>query len=146
MSAAPTIGVIGAGSWGTALAIQLARNGHRAILWGRELDEMRDMIEHRYNARYLPDIRFPEALEPVEQLDELLEQTQNLLIVVPSAGFRSVMQTIKPSLNSDARIMWATKGLEDGSGKLLHEVLVEELGEETPYAVVSGPSFAREVA
>ncbi|MDX1335906.1 MAG: NAD(P)H-dependent glycerol-3-phosphate dehydrogenase, partial [Gammaproteobacteria bacterium] len=116
------------------------------ILWGRELDEMRDMIEHRYNARYLPDIRFPEDLEPVEQLDELLDQTQNLLIVVPSAGFRSVMQTIKPSLNSDARIMWATKGLEDGSGKLLHEVLVEELGEATPYAVVSGPSFAREVA
>lgn len=146
MSATPTIGVIGAGSWGTALAIQLARNGHRAILWGRELDEMRDMIEHRYNARYLPDIRFPEDLEPVEQLDELLDQTQNLLIVVPSAGFRSVMQTIKPSLNSDARIMWATKGLEDGSGKLLHEVLVEELGEATPYAVVSGPSFAREVA
>ncbi|MDX1335887.1 MAG: NAD(P)-binding domain-containing protein, partial [Gammaproteobacteria bacterium] len=77
MSATPTIGVIGAGSWGTALAIQLARNGHRAILWGRELDEMRDMIEHRYNARYLPDIRFPEDLEPVEQLDELLDQTQN---------------------------------------------------------------------
>lgn len=146
MSVTPTIGVIGAGSWGTALAIQLARNGHRAILWGRELDEMRDMIEHRYNARYLPDIRFPEGLEPVEQLDELLDQTQNLLIVVPSAGFRSVMQTIKPSLNSDARIMWATKGLEDGSGKLLHEVLVEELGKDTPYAVVSGPSFAREVA
>jgi len=146
MSATSTIGVIGAGSWGTALAIQLARNGHRAILWGRELDEMRDMIEHRYNARYLPDIRFPESLEPVEQLDELLDQTQNLLIVVPSAGFRPVLQSIKPSLNSDARIMWATKGLEDGSGKLLHEVLVEELGEETPYAVVSGPSFAREVA
>ena len=146
MSATPTIGVIGAGSWGTALAIQLARNGHRAILWGRELDEMRDMIEHRYNARYLPDIRFPEDLVPVEQLDELLDQTQNLLIVVPSAGFRSVMQTIKPSLKSDARIMWATKGLEDGSGKLLHEVLLEELGEDTPYAVVSGPSFAREVA
>ncbi len=146
MSAPPTIGVIGAGSWGTALAIQLARNGHRAMLWGRELDEMRDMIEHRYNARYLPDIRFPEGLEPVEQLDELLDQTQNLLIVVPSAGFRSVLQTIKPSLNSDARIMWATKGLEDGSGKLLHEVLVEELGDDTPYAVVSGPSFAREVA
>jgi len=146
MSATPTIGVIGAGSWGTALAIQLARNGHRAILWGRELDEMRDMIEHRYNARYLPDIRFPEGLEPVEQLDEVLDQTQNLLIVVPSAGFRSVLQTIKPSLNSDARIMWATKGLEDGSGKLLHEVLVEELGDDTPYAVVSGPSFAREVA
>jgi glycerol-3-phosphate dehydrogenase (NAD(P)+) len=116
------------------------------MLWGRELDEMRDMIEHRYNARYLPDIRFPEGLEPVEQLDELLDQTQNLLIVVPSAGFRSVLQTIKPSLNSDARIMWATKGLEDGSGKLLHEVLVEELGDDTPYAVVSGPSFAREVA
>ena len=146
MSAPPTIGVIGAGSWGTALAIQLARNGHRAMLWGRELDEMRDMIEHRYNARYLPDIRFPEGLEPVEQLDELLDQTQNLLIVVPSAGFRSVLQTIKPSLNSDARIMWATKGLEDGSGKLLHEVLVEELGDDTPYAVVSCPSFAREVA
>jgi len=146
MSATPTIGVIGAGSWGTALTIQLARNGHRAILWGRELDEMRDMIEHRYNARYLPDIRYPDGMEPVEQLDELLDQTQNLLIVVPSAGFRSVLQSIKPSLNNDARIMWATKGLEDGSGKLLHEVLVEELGEETPYAVVSGPSFAREVA
>jgi glycerol-3-phosphate dehydrogenase (NAD(P)+) len=146
MSVSPTIGVIGAGSWGTALAIQLARNGHRALLWGRELDEMRDMIQHRYNARYLPDIRFPEGLEPVEHLEEVLEQTQNLLNVVPSAGFRSSLSAVKPLLDDGAKVMWATKGLEDGSGKLLHEVLTEELGDNTPYAVVSGPSFAKEVA
>lgn len=140
------IGVIGAGSWGTALAFQLARNGNRVLLWGRELDEMRGMIKLRYNARYLPDLRFPDNLIPVETLDEVLSETQNILLVVPSEGFRPVLKSLKPHLNESANLLWATKGLEAGSGKLLHEVVLEELGDQIPHGLVSGPSFAKEVA
>ncbi len=146
MSAQTTIAVIGAGSWGTALAIQLARNGHQALLWGRETDEIEAMAEKRYNARYLPDIRFPDGVVPEPELSRVLEQTDNILVVVPSAGFRSALKTIQPSLGRDARVLWATKGLEDGTGNLLHEILLAELGDQTPYGVISGPSFAGEVA
>jgi glycerol-3-phosphate dehydrogenase (NAD(P)+) len=146
MASTLCIGVIGAGSWGTALAFQLARNGHRVLLWGRELDEMRAMIEKRYNARYLPDLRFPEGLIPVETLEQVLDETRNLLVVVPSEGFRPVLKSLSPYLDVNMRLLWATKGLESGSGKLLHEVVIEELGDGVPHGVVSGPSFAKEVA
>jgi glycerol-3-phosphate dehydrogenase (NAD(P)+) len=146
MANTTSIGVIGAGSWGTALAFQLARNGNRVLLWGRELDEMRDMIQKRYNARYLPDLRFPEGLIPVETLDEVLSETRNFLIVVPSEGFRPVLKSLQPHLDESSNLLWATKGLEAGTGKLLHEVVLEELGDQIPHGLVSGPSFAKEVA
>lgn len=146
MSAQTTIAVLGAGSWGTALAIQLARNGHKALLWGRETDEIEAMAEKRYNARYLPDIRFPDGVVPEPELSRILGQTDNILVVVPSAGFRSALKTIHPSLSNEARVLWATKGMEDGTGNLLHEILLGELGDSRPYGVISGPSFAGEVA
>ncbi|RMG55777.1 MAG: NAD(P)-dependent glycerol-3-phosphate dehydrogenase [Gammaproteobacteria bacterium] len=147
MSGGETIGVIGAGAWGTALAMQLARNGHSVLLWGREREELEAMRQQRENPRYLPGIPFPEGLEAEPELERLLARTRQLLVAVPSEGFRDTLTRLAPAMNTDAaRLLWATKGLETGSGRLLHEVAEEILPGGVPTAVVSGPSFAAEVA
>ena len=148
MPAADTIGVIGAGAWGTALAMQLARNGRPVLLWGRERDELEAMRGRRENARYLPGIPFPDGLEAEPELERLLGQTRRLLVAVPSEGFRDTLTRLAPALdgNSEARLLWATKGLETGTGRLLHEVADEVLPAKVPRGLVSGPSFAAEVA
>ncbi|KAG1707782.1 Glycerol-3-phosphate dehydrogenase [NAD(P)+] [Nymphon striatum] len=119
------ISVYGAGSWGTALALQLARNGLEVMLWDYVPEHIKGYDKARENTRYLPGIPFPDNLHCTDSLE--------------------VMQ-IKPLLTPDHTIVWATKGLELGSGKLLHEVLEEELGSDVPYGLVSGPTFASEVA
>ena len=140
------IAVLGAGSWGTALAIQLCRAGGPVTLWGHDPEHIADINNVRCNQRYLPDITLPETLTLTADLAAALAGVRDVLIVVPSHAFRSVLTAVKPLLREDARILWATKGLESGSGKLLHEVTGEVLGEAIPMAVVSGPTFAREVA
>ncbi|MBD3669629.1 MAG: NAD(P)-dependent glycerol-3-phosphate dehydrogenase [Gammaproteobacteria bacterium] len=136
--------VLGAGSWGSALAIQLARNGNETILWGHDPEQIKTMSAEGENRRYLPGVLLPEGLELVSALD-CVQGADDLLIVVPSHAFRETLRAIQPLLKNDTRIGWATKGLEQGSHKLLHEMVAEELGER-PMAVVSGPTFAREVA
>jgi glycerol-3-phosphate dehydrogenase (NAD(P)+) len=139
------IGVIGAGSWGTALAIQLGRAGQQPTLWGREPEVIQALTEQRCNTVFLPDIPIPEAVKINADLDAVVRSHRDLLICVPSHVFRSVLETIKPNLQPDARIAWATKGFELSTGKLPHEVAHETLGLEIPLAVVSGPTFAKEV-
>ncbi len=146
MTEKTTIAVLGAGSWGTGLAMLLARNGHRTLLWGRNEEKMARMAAERRNPFYIPDVRFPDGLEPVSDLEATLAATDNVLIAVPSEAFRSFLHKLKPGLNEHTRIIWATKGLEIQTGKFLHEIVAEELGDAVPHAVVSGPSFAREVA
>lgn len=141
-----TIAVLGAGSWGTALAIQLARNGTRTLLWGRNQEAMATMANSGSNERYLPDIKFPESVIPTSDLDQVLEQADEILIVIPSHAFRDILQTIAPDLRDNLPVAWGTKGLEPGSRKLLHQVVAEELPDNHPTAVISGPTFAREVA
>lgn len=141
-----TIAVLGAGSWGTALAILMARNGFRVLLWGRDAERADEMASTRRNARYLPDVELPQGLEPTADLYATLEQTARILIAVPSEAFHGLLRALKPRLTSQARLLWATKGLEAATGRFLHEVVIDELGQEVPHAVVSGPSFAREVA
>jgi glycerol-3-phosphate dehydrogenase (NAD(P)+) len=141
-NAAP-FGVIGAGSWGTALAIQLARNGHAVRLWGRPSDGLEVMAEARSNERYLPGARFPDALAVQPDLDALLAECGDLLVVTPSSGLRAVFARLA---GGGQRIAWATKGFEEGSGKLPHEVAEEVLGSARPLAALSGPTFATEVA
>ena len=141
-----TIGVFGAGSWGTALAILLARNGYRTLLWGRSEEKMARMRAERCNPFYLPDNPFPDTLEPTSDLHGTLAQTDRLLVVVPSEAFRSFMRDLRPHLHPGIKLIWATKGLETETGKFLHEIVREEIGPEVPSAVISGPSFAREVA
>jgi glycerol-3-phosphate dehydrogenase (NAD(P)+) len=141
----PTIAVLGAGSWGTALAILLSRNGAEVRLWGHLQEEIEPLQRERENKHYLPGTPFPDSLHPTTDLKAALAGADEVLIVVPSHAFRTVLGTIKPLLQTNTSISWATKGLEPETGKLLHEVAIEELGER-PVAVISGPTFAKEVA
>lgn len=140
------IAVLGAGSWGTALALLLARNGARVRLWGRDTEHLEELRRQRVNQRYLPDMPFPAMLEPSPVLEEALAPAHEVLIAVPSAGFRHTLRLALPQLHRGAGLAWATKGLEPGRAYLLHEVAQEECGSACPQAVISGPTFASEVA
>jgi glycerol-3-phosphate dehydrogenase (NAD(P)+) len=136
--------VVGAGSWGTALAIQLARAGLPARLWGRDTGQMQAMQRARCNERYLPEAAFPEVLEAVADLRAALDGVRDVLVVVPSPAFRATLELVGRHLHRDARVAWATKGFEISSGLLPYQVAREVLGTR-PSAVVSGPTFAKEV-
>jgi glycerol-3-phosphate dehydrogenase (NAD(P)+) len=136
--------VIGAGSWGTALAIQLAREGHPTQLWGRDGAQLDAMRRARRNVRYLPDAGFPVALQIADDLRRALESARDALIAVPSHAFRATLESIKPFLGPETRIAWATKGFEIATGLLPHQIAHELLGTR-PGAVLSGPTFAKEV-
>lgn len=142
----PSILVLGAGSWGTALAMLLARNGHETHLWSHNAQHTADMHEQRCNQRYLPEIPFPNLLQVVADYTTVIEQVRDILIVVPSHAFRDCLEDLAPHLRTNMRVAWATKGLEAGSHKLMHTVFAEVLGDDHPCALVSGPSFAKEVA
>ncbi|MFQ5994590.1 MAG: NAD(P)H-dependent glycerol-3-phosphate dehydrogenase [Acidiferrobacterales bacterium] len=140
------IAVLGAGSWGTALAILTARNGYTAWLWGHDHKAMERLATARENLKYLPGIAFPAELEVCTGLDELAGQTRHWLVAAPSHAFRTLLQQLEPHSTPRTILAWATKGLEPGSGKLLHQVVQEVLGEKVHLGVISGPTFAREVA
>ncbi len=140
------ISVYGAGSWGTALALQLARNNLDVLLWDYNPEHIALYDKQRENTHYLPGIPFPQNLKCTDSIKQMTEHAEDQLIVIPSHGFRTLLQQIKPFLAARHNIFWATKGLEVGTGKLLHEVLIEELGDKIPYGLVSGPTFALEVA
>ncbi|HEJ8044657.1 NAD(P)H-dependent glycerol-3-phosphate dehydrogenase [Serratia marcescens] len=138
--------VIGAGSYGTALAITLARNGHSVVLWGHNPAQIQTLQHDRCNQAFLPDVPFPDTLLLEADLARALAASRDVLVVVPSHVFGDVLRQLKPHLRPDARIVWATKGLEAESGRLLQDVAREALGETIPLAVLSGPTFAKELA
>lgn len=138
--------VLGAGSWGTALAIQLARNGLPVTLWGHRAEHLQQIQQQRENQQYLPGIGLPNNLGIEPALDAAVSDAEMVLIAVPSQPFRETLQSIHPSLSKGTTITWATKGVEKGTLKPLHQVVEEELGMERPKALLSGPTFAREVA
>ena len=137
--------VIGAGAWGTALAIQLARNGHRVNLWGHEPEHIQRLIRDQQNDEFLPGIAFPPGITPVASLQQAVADVHFILIVIPSQAYRDFLRQLKPLIDSDAQVYWASKGFEIETGKFLHEVVIEELG-VSHYGVISGPTFATEVA
>mgnify|MGYP003590207839 CR=1 FL=1 len=141
-----TVAVLGVGSWGTALALLLARNGYPVRLWGHDPDEVAPLGRDRENRRYLPGIPFPAGLTVSADLAATLTGVDLALVVVPSHAYRATLEQVRPYLPATAGLAWATKGLEPGSGRFLHEVTAEVLGETWPAAVISGPSFASEVA
>jgi glycerol-3-phosphate dehydrogenase (NAD(P)+) len=145
MSADTPIAVLGAGSWGTALAIQFARGGGPVRLWGRDAAQLAHMARARCNERYLPSAQFPPSLAIEPQLTAALTGARDVLVVVPSQALRSLLKELAPRLAPQMQVAWATKGFEQGSGKLPHEVAREELGSTRAVAVLSGPTFAREV-
>ncbi|MBW9265265.1 MAG: NAD(P)-dependent glycerol-3-phosphate dehydrogenase [Candidatus Thiodiazotropha sp. (ex. Lucinisca nassula)] len=139
------IAVLGAGSWGTSLAILLSGNGHRVSLWGHLQEEIEALIRDRENKQYLPGVGFPPMLHPEIELHKALHGASEILIAVPSHAFQSVASNIAPLLQAQPGITWATKGFEPGTQQLLSEVAAERLpGREL--AVISGPTFAGEVA
>ncbi|MGM0481918.1 MAG: NAD(P)H-dependent glycerol-3-phosphate dehydrogenase [Pseudomonadota bacterium] len=142
----PEVVILGAGSYGTALAICFARKEIATVLWGRDPGQVASMREQRENSHYLPDCPFPESLQVTDDLAQAVSDVKNVLVVVPSHAFADILQQIKPLIRDDARVAWATKGLEPESGRLLYEVAKEALGEKHPLAVLSGPTFAIEMA
>jgi glycerol-3-phosphate dehydrogenase (NAD(P)+) len=140
------IAVLGAGSWGTALAMLLASNGHTVTLWERRADRAASLEQDRSNERYLPGIPFPDNLSVTSDLPAALHTAQIILIVVPSHAFRETLRAIKPYILPAHRVAWGTKGLEPDTRKLLHQLAGEELGDQVSLAVISGPTFAKEVA
>ena len=145
-AAKPVIAVLGAGSWGTALAVLIARNGYRTLFWGHDAARQARLAHERENARYLPGVRFPENLFIREDLLETVEEATHLLLVVPSHAFRATLEAFKTRLPADAIVAWASKGLEPATGRLLSQVAADELGEGQALGVISGPTFAKEVA
>ncbi|NOX09783.1 MAG: NAD(P)-dependent glycerol-3-phosphate dehydrogenase [Gammaproteobacteria bacterium] len=140
------IAVHGAGSWGTALAILLAQNGHDVRLWGHKPEFLQQLEKDRCNSTYLPEIAFPPNLQICPDIKDSLQGSADLLMVVPSHAFRGQLQICDGLLKPSSRLIIATKGLEQNSGKLLHQVGEEILGKDHPIAILSGPTFAREVA
>lgn len=138
--------VYGAGSWGTALALQLARNGIDVKLWGHRPERLKAYNQAHKNTDYLPNTPFPDNLHCEPDLKALTEHSLYQLIVVPSHGFRALLEQLKPLLSPDHKVLWASKGLELNTGKLLHELVEEILPQVNAYGLVSGPTFASEVA
>src|SRR3989344_7397908 len=131
-----SIAILGAGSWGTALALLLARNGHTALLWGHEAVQQERLERERQNRAYLPDIIFPANIQVHASLPEAGKSVSRLLIAVPTHAFRVPLTALGPLMPNDAILAWASKGLEPGSGKLLSQVAIEVLGSQHALAVI----------
>lgn len=140
------IGVLGAGSWGTALGMHLARRGHQVVLWDISAPHVAALQADHANERYLPGIAFPEGLTASADLTAVCDGSEHLLVVTPSHAFVETLERVKPWLTVQSGLAWATKGFEPGSARLLHEVAEETLGDHVPLALITGPSFAHEVA
>jgi len=140
------IAVLGAGSWGTALSVHLARQGHQVRLWGRDPRLVEEMRARRANAVYLPDVTLPQGLSVTSALDEALDRADIVVSAVPSHGCRTVLRAAAPYLRTGATMVSATKGLETDTLRRLSEVIAEEVGPGRPVVALSGPSFAAEVA
>ncbi len=116
-----TVAVLGVGSWGTALALLLARNGHTVRLWGHDPSEVAPLCAQRENRRYLPGIPFPAALSLGTDLVEAVTDSDLVLVAVPSHAYRGTLERLRDYLPAASNLAWATKGLEPGSGRFLHE-------------------------
>lgn len=138
--------VLGAGSWGTALAGHLATVGHDVTLWARDPALVRDIAARRANAVYLPDVALPVAVKPTASLEEALTGAELVVCAVPSHGVRTVIRSAVDFVPPGITVVSATKGLETDTLLRISELLADELGEDHPVVVLSGPSFAAEFA
>ncbi len=150
-SAGKKVAVIGAGSWGTAIACVLSGKGLHTVLWGHHADHMKNLAETRENKKYLPGVVFPPNLEVMDDLEQTVRGADVICMVVPSHVYRSVFETLVPFLEQDSFIVSAVKGIENSSLMTMTQVMRDSLGEELvrknlTLSVLSGPSFAKEVA
>lgn len=140
------ISILGAGSWGTALAILAARNGCQTLLWGHNPQRLAQLKQDRENKYYLPDIIFPDKLTVTSELSEVAAFSELLLISVPSHAFKTTLLKLKPLISDKTQIAWATKGFCSETGALLDSIVTQNLFDKIATAVLSGPTFAKEVA
>ena len=139
--------VLGAGSWGTALALQLCRSGHSVQLWGHDPDHVRDLSGARENRAFLPGFPLPPPLTPQPDLAEAVGSATDLLVcAVPSHAVRETMEAARPHITDTAVLCSAAKGIEEGTSKRMSEVIAETTNCGERVSVLTGPSFAREVA
>ncbi len=138
--------ILGAGGWGTALAIHMARLGNPVRLWGRDADLVRRLHSDRCNRTYLPDVPLPPDVLPTASLEEALHGSDCVVSAVPSHGTRELMRHAAPLLPAGATIVSAAKGIERGTLNRMSEVIAQETGPSHPVVVLSGPSFAAELA
>lgn len=144
-----TAAVLGAGSWGTALAIQLANNGHSVNLWGHDAEHVKTLQKDRVNKRYLAEKTFPDTLSAETSLANAIQDSDFILSVVPSYAMRETCEKLKPLIETNKsanKFVWASKGFEKQSKMMMHQVVEDVLGKNIQSAVLSGPSFAKEVA
>jgi glycerol-3-phosphate dehydrogenase (NAD(P)+) len=140
------VAVLGAGSWGTALAAHLAQAGHQVRLWGRNADLIDEMKVRRANAVYLPDVVLPSGVAPTASMEDALHRAEIVVAALPSHGTRAVIRSAAPYISRQALIVSATKGLEQDTLLRISEVIAQEVRGARPVVVLSGPSFAIEVA
>jgi glycerol-3-phosphate dehydrogenase (NAD(P)+) len=139
------VAVIGAGSWGTALASLLAYKGNGVTIWSRG-SEVADLINHRHENRvYLPGFSLPETLKATTDIQAAVGDAELVLMVVPSHAMRETAMRVAPHVRADAIVVSATKGIEDETSKTMFEVLTDVIGDPQRIGVLSGPSFAAEV-
>jgi glycerol-3-phosphate dehydrogenase (NAD(P)+) len=140
------IAILGAGSWGTALAIHLARAGRTVRLWARDRELAAEVATTRTNPRYLCGVSLPQDVEVTSSMTGALDSAQFVVVAVPSHGLRAVVRLAAPALAANAIVVSATKGLEEESLRRMSQVIEEETDASLPVVVLSGPSFAAEVA
>lgn len=140
------IAILGAGAWGTALAIHLASSNHEVRLWSMVDEEIQTLKKERTNSRFLPGIALPESIDPTSDLKTAINGVEIVIVAIPSVAYEKTLKLLKEVAQTPIKIVSATKGLDEESGEFLHQVIMREMGESTPFAIISGPSFAKEVA
>lgn len=140
------VAVLGSGAWGTALAVLLARNGYPVRLWGHDRQQIERLAQDRANTSNLPGVPLPREIQPVADLASSAQSVNDFLVAVPSHAFAQTLERLRPLLNNRPVVAWATKGLQPGSGRLLGDVAQELLANRASLAVISGPTFAGEIA
>ena len=136
--------VIGAGSWGSALALSLHKNNHKVFMWTRDVDQVKEIRDTKENSKFLPGVIFPDDLIVSNDLEEVIKDSEIVVLAVPSQAVRSVSKQIKPFIKENQILVDVAKGLEKGTGLRLSDVVKEELP-NNPYVALSGPSHAEEV-
>lgn len=140
------LGIIGAGAWGTALAVHFSRLGHPVVLYTHTAAQGAQLRQARMNARYLPDVPFPPSLTVTENFFDVVRQVDTLVIATPCQAFPEVLRTVAQATRFTGPIVWTCKGFEIGTGRLLHQVFAEIFGSLQRAAVLSGPTFSAELA
>jgi len=140
------VAVLGAGSFGTALAILLAKNGNDTVLWGRDSEQVDNINLSSENQKYLPGVKLPGSLKITSDFSKAISGIDDILVSTPSYAFSKTLEAIKAEGNQNLRIDWACKGLEPDTSEFLDNRVIEVLGRDVPKAVLSGPTFAKELA